>query len=64
MSHSTITDALNYFVLQGTYSDKETISSLATRARIYIGGTASVIGDQLEVMTWMLEKNGIKLSAV
>ena len=64
MSHSTITDALNYFVLQGTYSDKETVSSLATRARELIGGTSSVIGDQLEVMTWMLEKNGIKLSAV
>jgi hypothetical protein len=64
VSHSTITDALNYFVLQGTYSDKETISSLATRARTYIGGTASVIGDQLEVLTWILEKYDIQLSRV
>jgi len=64
MNCSTITDALNYFVAQGTYSDKETVSNLATRARELIGGTSNVIGDQLEVMTWMLEKNGIKLSAV
>jgi len=60
----TITDALNYFVMQGTYSDKEKVSSLAVRARIYIGGMADTLGDQLEVLAWILERNDVKLSAV
>jgi len=60
----TITDALNYFVVQGTYSDKETVSNLAIRARTHIGGMVNVLGDQLEVLAWILEINDVKLSAV